>query len=84
MVNAEQGGHVPAKHETCYNESCMICDGGLFICTLCYLLEGSLTTECPKAFQTPETAHEVHAGRLDFRDGSWVTGISPHSPAAYR
>jgi hypothetical protein len=62
----------------------MICDGGLALCEVCGGLEGGLPTECPGEQMSMDTQDKVHAGELDFRNGQWVNGTSPSSPAFYR
>lgn len=64
---------------------CMICDGGLGLCSLCGLLEGSLTTECPGTKCYDTHSERVYAGEIDFVRGEWTEGaISIHSPASVR
>lgn len=52
---------------------CMFCDGGLFACTVCGGIEGSLTTDCPGKRMTEAEQDEVYAGRKDYREGrGWI------------
>jgi hypothetical protein len=60
--------------------NCWVCEGGLFICKACGLLEGSLTTECPGVPSFSEHARNVYEGLEDFVGGEWVNTPSPHSP----
>jgi len=46
--------HVWEKHEHCTKERCMICDGGLALCTVCGGFEGSLLDNCPGEQLTEE------------------------------
>lgn len=52
----------------------MICEGGLGICKVCGLGEGSLTTECPGE-RSGENADDVYAGNIDYVDGHWRAGL---------
>ena len=64
---------------------CMLCHGGLALCTVCRGLEGSLPTDCPGEQMGDEVAKAVYAGERDFvRGRGWIEGASPNSPAAYR
>ena len=71
---------------TCFGSpGCNICDGGLALCPLCGLAEGSLTTDCPAIPSYTTHGDLVYAGTIDLRKGVWVKGdSSPHSPAHYR
>lgn len=51
-------------------------DGGLGICKVCGLAEGSLTTECPGE-PSGEKGEDVYAGKLDYVDGSWQPKLNP-------
>ncbi len=46
--------HVYEVHEKCTRERCMVCDGGLSICTVCGGFEGSLLDSCPGVKLTEE------------------------------
>jgi hypothetical protein len=75
--------HIFEKHTNCRQEGvCPICDGGLSICTVCHLIEGSLTTNCPGKPVWKDLGDSIYAGDLDFRNGEWVNAPSPHSPAS--
>ena len=66
----------------CQKAGCWTCEGGLFICDVCCLLEGSLTTQCPGVESFKEHNEAIYAGDLDYRDGAWHFGeCSKHSPA---
>jgi hypothetical protein len=67
--------HDPYQHAPCW-----VCEGGLSICKVCGLYEGSLTTECPGYECYAEKGDDVYAGKIDFRDGQWVEGKSPYTP----
>ena len=45
---------------TCGEWNCMICAGGLGICTVCGGAEGSLAPECPKRRLTFDELQEVY------------------------
>lgn len=77
--------HTPVVHVDCYDHSCPICAGGLFLCSVCGGAEGSLATECP-GHQLNEQLHEaVYKGEIDYVGGRWVNGaMSKHTPATYR
>lgn len=59
----------------CEQPACWYCEGGLFACTACGGLEGTLTTDCPGGKQSWFTLEKVYAGELDFINGSWVRPI---------
>lgn len=59
-------------------QSCMVCDGGLAICRVCGLMEGSLTTDCPGVESWSEYSERVYKGELDYREGQgWVAEKNP-------
>lgn len=72
--------HVPEEHTDCKDPYCPICQGGLFVCKVCGLTEGSLTTECPGRESWVEYGDAVYTGKADFINGEWVEQASPHSP----
>jgi len=72
--------HTPVVHTNCETLGCSICDGGLYCCKICGLIEGSLTTDCPGEEAWAEKNEDIYAGEIDFRDGQWVEETSPHSP----
>lgn len=54
-----------------------VVDGGLAICKVCGLMEGSLTTHCPGEMSISKH-EEIYAGNLDYRaDGGWVMEKNP-------
>lgn len=62
---------------------CNVCDGGLSICKVCGLAEGSLTSECPgePAFDRED---RVYRGEVDYRGGRWIEGaMSRYCPEYY-
>lgn len=61
---------------------CMRCN--LFICSVCGLLEGALTTDCPGVEAFRDHSDAVYDGQEDFKGGAWVPECSPCSPAFYR
>ena len=63
---------------------CALCHGGLGLCKVCGGLEGSLTTTCSGRQMSEEMLNMVYAGRLDFKDETWIEAASPASPAVYR
>lgn len=64
--------HKPVVHNPCINEDfCCICEGGLIICSVCGLAEGSLTTECPGE-TSANRIDAVYNGYIDFKDGRWI------------
>lgn len=79
-VTFEQSGHIALVHDKCDKNGCMICDGGLFVCTRCGSHEGATTTHCPGGQMTAETYEKVYAGELDYREDEWVRAGSPHTP----
>jgi hypothetical protein len=79
----EDKQHTWVEHENCKKPYCEICEGGLSICSICGLIEGSLTTECPGYRCWTEKGDDIYAGKIDFRNGQWVKECSPYSPAFY-
>ncbi|KKM96354.1 hypothetical protein LCGC14_1178980 [marine sediment metagenome] len=65
--------HISMKHERCMRSYCVVCDGGLFICAVCFLSEGALTTDCPGAKASEEESNLIYSGRLDYREGKGWT-----------
>ena len=69
------------KHDmdyTCIREDC---GGTCFGCTLgvckgCGQYEGGLATECPGVRISEEQAQAIYAGKIDFKDGKWITPLS--------
>lgn len=56
---------------------CPVCDGGLAICRVCGLAEGSLTTDCPGVLVPAQVADLIYDGIMDFRAGQWVYEKNP-------
>ncbi len=72
--------HDPEKSGKDADLTCPVCIGGLAVCSVCQLYEGSLTTHCSrvKAFRN---ADRIYRGDLDYRDGFWIDGLcSIYSP----
>lgn len=76
--------HKWVEHDNCEVQYCSICDGGLNVCSVCGLTEGSLTTDCPGEQSWIEWNEKVYQGVADYLENSWVTSVSPWSPARYR
>ena len=70
--------HIFEKHINCTDPHCNVCEGGLAICTVCGLVEGSLTTDC-SGHLVLDKVGSIYLGKLDYRDGKWVNEPSPHS-----
>lgn len=68
--------------EPCKTRYCPICDGALFICTICDSGEGTLTTDCPGHRVGMDTQDLVYSSQIDFKDGEWVPGRSTHGRVA--
>ena len=66
-------------NKTC-EYGCQWCDGGLFACKVCNLMEGSLTSDCPGYAVSAEVRDAVYEGRIDFRNTRWETFPSKYSP----
>ena len=63
----------PGDHNCNPDDNCVVCDGGLTICKVCNLGEGSLTTDCPGEKVDMDKVDLIYAGELDFREGQgWV------------
>ena len=67
----------------CSNPYCVVCVGDLAVCRVCGLYEGSLTTECPGVQCYSEKSSDVYAGKIDFRNGQWVEGVTKHMQHIY-
>jgi hypothetical protein len=77
--------HIWVVHQDCHRQYCMVCDGGLSLCSVCGGLEGGLPTECPGENMNSEIMDRIYRGEIDFRDGRWQEGvISDNSPAKFR
>lgn len=84
-VTLPEKEHTEYKCKTrCQEPGCMFCDGGLFACTVCGLIEGCLTTHCPGYNCYKDMNEDIYNGKIDFRNGAWVNKCSPHSPEYYR
>lgn len=68
-------GHVPVGCE-CAETYCWICNADLYGCSVCGGLEGSLPTHCPGAPMTKDQDDDVYEGRIDYRDGQWINGVT--------
>ncbi len=64
--------HVFVKHKDCHLTSCMICDGGLGLCTVCGCLEGQLATVCPGFDVGQEIGDMIYNGVVDFTKDGWT------------
>lgn len=71
--------HEFIKHVNCRVTHCCVCDGGLKLCGVCHLAEGTLTTDCPGSDATAKS-HLIYNGVVDYRGGEWVYDVSPHAP----
>lgn len=45
----------------------------LFMCRICNLAEGSLTTECPGEKVDQQKENQILSGEIDYHHGKWVT-----------
>lgn len=52
---------------------------GMFSCTRCGAFGEATPTHCPGRQMDAECKNAVEAGRLDFRDGVWVSEASSHT-----
>jgi len=75
--------HKWVEHRDCLINGCPICDGGLDVCSVCGLVEGSLTTDCPGVPCWTEKNRLIYDGIIDFKDGEWVYGVSHYSPQGH-
>ncbi len=62
--------HIKAECD-CGEAGCCFCDGGLFACSICNGLEGSLTRDCSAFPISADQADAIYTGKLDFFDGKW-------------
>jgi len=72
--------HVYEDHtgKDCQKTNCVICDGGLAVCTVCGLFEGSLTTDCPGEPSYRKYGDQIYKGELDYKEGQgWVNEKNP-------
>ncbi len=73
--------HKWVEHKNCREPGlCPICDGGLFECEVCGLVEGSLTTDCPGYQCYAEKGDDIFQGKIDFVNGQWCNQSSHGSP----
>lgn len=55
-------------------EGCVLCNGGLSVCTVCGGAEGTLPTDCPGKPMSWDTGQQVYEGLIDYRRGQgWIT-----------
>ncbi|MFA5557876.1 MAG: hypothetical protein WDA59_00245 [Methanofastidiosum sp.] len=70
--------------ETCRcgkNGQCVVCDGGMQICSVCGLWGGSLTTDCPGE-DSMDKSDDIYIGKYDYIEGKgWVELISKREVA---
>ncbi len=76
--------HKAVIHINCQETHCPVCDGGLYICEVCGLIEGSLTTDCPGVESWCNKNELIYKGLLDYKNGEWVKNCSPHSPQYFK
>lgn len=71
--------HIPITHKNCDRLYCPVCEGGLFICEICGLSEGSLTTHCPGERVPYEIEQRIYnQGNLDYRAHTgWIEAPNP-------
>lgn len=56
----------------CSNPYCQFCEGGLYACTVCGGMEGTLTTDCCGRRLTADEEDRIYnQHKLNFRDGQW-------------
>lgn len=65
--------HVGEVHGDCKVHGCMVCRGGLFVCTICNCAEGTLPTECPGVRVPPRVQTLIFKGVVNYRGGAWVS-----------
>jgi len=75
--------HTRTVHANCRAYLCSICEGGLFLCSVCGLAEASLTTDCPGTRVPSQRVGEILHGRLDYAGGAWFD-LDPAGKAAAR
>lgn len=68
--------HVYEKHANCKRMYCMVCEGGLAICSVCGCLEGSLAAECPGFNCWVSHGEAIYQGYIDYFNGAWHEGAS--------
>ena len=77
--------HKYLEHKNCTITNCIICDGGLSLCTKCNGFEGSLTTDCPEEKLSDSVIGSIYKGEIDFvKNIGWLTKPSIHSPVYIR
>lgn len=64
--------HLLHRRRECDEEECMVCEGGLALCTTCGGAEASMPTECPGRKMTADESDNVQAGNIDYRNGRFV------------
>ena len=63
--------HIPVVHKNCERSFCPICDGGLFLCSVCGCAEGATTDDCPGKLIDQDDLDLIYDGKLNFRNGEW-------------
>lgn len=63
-------GHTALRCE-CLREFCLFCHGRLLSCTRCGALGTVWPDDCPGRPLSYFEVVEIHAGRLNFRNGTW-------------
>lgn len=75
----------PKDHNCDKDWSCPICDGGLSVCKVCGLAEGTLTTDCPGEPVPQNKEDLIYAGELDYRGGQgWIEAWNPTNQSVRR
>lgn len=64
--------HKLITHKDCEIQNCLICDGGLAICSVCGGAEGALTTDCPGIQLESYQLDSIHNGDIDFINEKWI------------
>lgn len=73
MIVIALASHHFARCNTRECNGCMLCHGGLALCTECGGFEGAMPTDCPGERIPSFLCDEIYNGALDYRrDQGWV------------
>jgi hypothetical protein len=60
-------------HTKCDDDTCIVCLGGLSLCSVCGGAEAALPTDCPGRRMTGDELYAIQARLLDVRGSCFVT-----------
>lgn len=72
--------HVPVVCTDKECNGCQFCAGGLYACSVCGCIEGSMASMCPGRRLTTEEEEMIYAGDVDYNWGQWWVSSGPNFP----